>query len=356
MPLDRPPHLIVRADATKAIGSGHAMRCLALAEEWRERGGTVQWVGRIGSGRLRERIEGTGAELGALGDADSAAHDLESVLRRVESSLGRGGQLWVALDGYAFDGPYQRSIRQSGAHTVVIDDRAHHAQYSADVLLNQNLGAENLRYNLDPGTCCLLGPRYVLLRSEFRRWRAWRRDAHAGPRRVLITMGGSDSAGLTGMAVEAVATSARSVAIDVVVAADAAPDDRLERLVSSVRGGRVLRDVEDMAALMAAADIAVSAGGSTCWELCFMQLPSAVVSVGDEQMTRVDRLARSAAVLSLGGAGALTVDRIRHAVTDLVDGPDLRRDLAGRGRAIVDGLGAGLVARCLCEGGKAVPA
>ena len=51
---------------------------------------------------------------------------------------------------------------------LVIDDYNHLPEYECDLLLNQNLGAEKYTYNINPEAKLLLGPKYVLLRREFR--------------------------------------------------------------------------------------------------------------------------------------------------------------------------------------------
>src|SRR5207245_1177027 len=107
------------------------------------------------------------------------------------------GVEWLVLDGYHFDPAYQEGARASGLRLLVIDDVVHQARYSADILLNQNLDAEHLRYRAGANTELLLGPRYALLRQEFLGWQRWDRSISPVARRVLVTVGGGDPDNVT---------------------------------------------------------------------------------------------------------------------------------------------------------------
>src|SRR5207247_8488923 len=116
--------------------------------------------------------------------ADTTWHALVSWVR---SNTGA----WVAFDSYELDHVAHRSIRASGARLLVIDDCAPHAEFDCDILVNQNIGAEDCGYRLDAATRCCLGPQFALLRSEFMRPARERRfDAPAS--RLVVTFGGAD--------------------------------------------------------------------------------------------------------------------------------------------------------------------
>src|SRR5262249_6429779 len=104
---------------------------------------------------------------------------------------------WLVLDGYHFDAAYQQTIRAAGYRLLVIDDMAHLPQYHAAGLLNQKMHATTLHYHCNPEAALLLGPRYALLRPEFRPWYGWQRSTPEVARKVLVTMGGSDPDNVT---------------------------------------------------------------------------------------------------------------------------------------------------------------
>ena len=103
------------------------------------------------------------------------------------------GAGWIVLDGYHFDGSFQDGLVAGGRRVLALDDYCHAGWYHADLVLNQNAGAEAVLYaNRAPTTVLLLGPRFALLREEFREWSGQHRRIPLCARRVVVTLGGSD--------------------------------------------------------------------------------------------------------------------------------------------------------------------
>ena len=179
----RPP-LLIRADANSHIGTGHVMRCLALAQAWQAAAGKVIFITACESEALRRRLIGERLEVVALSDP----RDWQVVAR----ALAAHPDAWVALDGYHFDTAYQQRFKDAGHRLLVIDDLAQLDQYVADLVLNQNLGAQGLTYAHQPATRLLRGTDYVLLRKEFLSHLETRREAPERARKILVTLGGAD--------------------------------------------------------------------------------------------------------------------------------------------------------------------
>ncbi len=183
------PPLLIRADANSHIGTGHVMRCLALAQAWQAAGGKVIFITACESEALRRRLIGEKLEVVALSDP----RDWQVVAR----ALAAQPNAWVALDGYHFDTAYQQRFKDAGHRLLVIDDLAQLDRYVADLVLNQNLGAQGLTYAHQPATRLLRGTDYVLLRKEFLSHRETRREAPERARRILVTLGGADPDNVT---------------------------------------------------------------------------------------------------------------------------------------------------------------
>jgi UDP-2,4-diacetamido-2,4,6-trideoxy-beta-L-altropyranose hydrolase len=110
----------------------------------------------------------------------------------------------------------------------------------------------------------------------------------------------------------------------------------------AVPGVQVVRSVDDMAARMAWADLAIVAAGSTCWELACCGVPMIAIPVADNQ------LAVSEALSSLGVGVVLPQDGdVRGAVDQLIGDHARRAAMARRGRELVDGQGPLRVCRAL---------
>lgn len=329
--------LLIRADAAPEIGAGHVMRCLALSQAWKERGGDTVFLGRCEAPALRERLAREGFRHLPVAGAHPDPADLAATLAAVRDT----GASWVILDGYGFDPGFQRGIKESGARVLVLDDYRHLPEYHADLVLNQSIGAEAFDYGLGQGGQALLGCRYVLLRSEFlNAGQSGKRPADA-PLRVLVTLGGADAGNVTGMVLEALASLSPR---DFLVRAVAGPaNPNVARLKEQAAGlGDFVTIVEgaDMPAEMAGADFAVTAAGSTCWELLYLGVPLACLVLADNQAGIAAGLGRAGAALSLGRAEAISGREVAARVELLLRDAARRAAMSRAGQGLVDGRGA----------------
>jgi UDP-2,4-diacetamido-2,4,6-trideoxy-beta-L-altropyranose hydrolase len=343
---DLPP-LLVRADADANRGTGHVMRCLALAQAWQARGGSVVFISRCDSAALRERIQTAGVDLVPLELGDTVDAEIETTL----SLLAKRDMALLALDGYHINLEQQQSLRVAGHPLLVIDDNAHLDGYHADILLNQNLGAAQLNYQCNSDTTLLMGPNYAMLRPEFSFWRRRFRAVRGVARKILVTLGGSDPNNFTLRVIHALARLGTS-GLDVrIVVGPANPHlAQLREAVDSLSLPiQLLTQAPDMASLMAWADLAVSATGTTCWELACLGLPAISVVLAENQKRIAEELDAMEVVQNLGWYDDVSVDRLATALDVLVYSSFRRLRMSQRGRVLVDGRGADRVVQALLE-------
>lgn len=349
--------LLVRADADGRRGIGHVMRCLALAGAWQAAGGRVVFASHCPVAKLRRRIRAAGPEVISLEHPHPHPSDLAATLNVLAGAASPSenpkGHTWVALDGYHFDSAYQRAVRDTGARLLAVDDQAHLDRYHADVLLNQNLHAEELDYPCAPETVLLYGCRYGLLRQEFlNQGLSLRRRIPSVARKLLVTLGGADPENATPMVIAALERLNLPGLEAKVLVGPANPQlqslqDQARRRSSTSSAGtssaedvQILSDVSDVPGLMAWADLAVSAAGSTCWEMAWMQLPAAVIVTAPNQEPIARRLSQAGVVTSLGHAAELDAETIAEALAALCHDRQHRADQIAAGRRLVDGRGA----------------
>jgi UDP-2,4-diacetamido-2,4,6-trideoxy-beta-L-altropyranose hydrolase len=259
------------------------------------------------------------------------------------------GAAALVLDGYHFDPEYQLSARQLFRPLVVIDDTAHLPCYHADILINHNICAENLPYRVPVGTRTLLGCRWALLRREFRDWRGGPREVPPEPRNILVTLGGADPDGVTLRALEALHRSRFRGSLRCIVLAGAA-NPRLGDLRTAAAGDAAIElrsNAADMPPLMAWADLAITAGGSTCWETAFMGLPTLTIVIAENQERVARGLDAAGAVCNLGWFERVEAGAIGVAIDSLLGDPARLEAMSAAGRRLVDGTGALAVAAAI---------
>lgn len=337
--------LLIRADASPEIGTGHVMRCLALAQAWQADGSSATFVGSMTSALERrlaeENIEVRSLDVGAgsLDDADETARHARNL-----------GASWVVVDGYHFGGEYQRRLREAGLRMLFIDDYGHADWYGADLVLNQNIDAEESLYEPRADHAdLLLGPKFALLRKEFWPWRSPRRRPRRTADHVLVTLGGADPKNLTEKVVRALGKmDIQDLHVTAVVGGSSSHEEAIRATVEEVGDSVEVRsDVDDMAGLMAESDVAVSAGGSTCWELSFMGIPSVVIELAENQQGIAEGLDECGTALNLRWHGAVTESEIREAVGSLLRDDERRLKMARRAQDLVDGQGTMRVLQAL---------
>lgn len=341
-------NLLIRADANLNKGTGHVMRCLALAQTWCDWAGRVTFVMSAPPPALVKRIQDGRISIVELEKEPGSRDDADFV-----SDLGaRRGAKAIVVDGYHFSYDYQKTIKESGSVLLVIDDYGHAGQYVADLVLNQNISATADFYaDRDRHTNLLLETRYALLRREFRSWHGWTRLVPERASRILVTLGGSDPENLTVKVLEAL-EAVQVDGLEIKVAVGSANPHYHELQAAAARSSFPV-DLEgnglDMPQLMAWADVAVAAGGSTLWELAFMGLPSVVIISADNQRANVQRLQELGAAINLGWHGSLTQGEMAGVISDLVEDAGQRDKLSQAGRKLVDGMGADRASLALIE-------
>jgi UDP-2,4-diacetamido-2,4,6-trideoxy-beta-L-altropyranose hydrolase len=347
-----------RVDASLQIGTGHVMRCLTLANALHERGAQCEFVCRAHAGHLAARIEAAGhaVHLLPLPSEDSRdddptgtahAHWLGCGWRRdaveTAAALGSVRRDWLVVDHYALDARWESEMRSHAAHMMAIDDLADRP-HEVELLLNQNLGraAADYRALVPLTTRCLIGPDYALLRPEFARLRDYSLARRSGAplRRILVSLGGVDRDNATGVVLKAlsVAHLPRDVQVMVVMGRQAPGRESIRAQASRMPFACEVRvDVDDMAQVMADADLAIGAAGSSSWERCALGLPSIMVVLAENQRGIAAVLENAGAAVSIPGDGRMLCD-LADAVRLLTDRA-ARSALGESANGLVDGLG-----------------
>jgi UDP-2,4-diacetamido-2,4,6-trideoxy-beta-L-altropyranose hydrolase len=353
--------VVLRADASVSIGTGHVIRCLTLADALKILGADVSFVSRAHEGNINDVIADHGFEVVRLpaplrgfhaadsrGYATSLGALWQEDVEQMRAAVDRTGMKpdWLVVDHYGVDRNWELALAGTAQRLMVLDDMADRV-HDCDLLLDQNFDNPlHARYaQLLPARARqLLGTRYALVRPEFKRYRAAalaRRNGQVS--RLLVSMGGTDPRNDTEKAVAGIAMSkSRTLAVDVIVGSS---NPHLQGIRKACqRAARVTLHVQTarMAELMMNADFAVCAGGSTTWERCVLGLPALVAVQSSDQLAIAKTLEQKGAHRFLGLAADLGAQDYAEAIDSL-----LAKDVARMSvtcAELCDGEGAGRVA------------
>ncbi|MBE8998098.1 MULTISPECIES: UDP-2,4-diacetamido-2,4,6-trideoxy-beta-L-altropyranose hydrolase [unclassified Nostoc] len=332
-------NLVIRTDASSEIGTGHLMRCFALAQSWQKNQGQVVFYINDQASVLASRLISQSIQvvyLNSLPGSNEDAHKVSNLAQQFNCQ-------WIVIDGYHFNAEYQRIIKYYGLNLLFIDDYGQAKHYYADIVLNQNISAhESLYINREPYTQLLLGTCYTLLRQEFWQWQGWQRINPTIASKLLITMGGADSDNVTFKVIEGLQLlSVKELEVVVVVGGNNPHYEQLKLASQALQFPiQIERNVTNMPELMAWADLAVTAGGSTCWELAFMGLPSLILILAENQRAIAQKLNEMGVSIHLGWHEDVSAAEIASAVAHLLRAVHTRVKMTRCGQELVDGEGS----------------
>ncbi len=225
----------------------------------------------------------------------------------------------LVVDSYALDSKWEKYLRPYVNKIMVVDDLANRP-HDCDLLLDQNYykNLENRYDGLVPSHCRkLLGPKYVLLRPEFHEAKKNLRKRDGKVRRILVFFGGSDPTNETVKALEAIKSLNRpEIAVDVVVGAANPHKEQVKKICNQMPNTTYYCQVENMAELMANADLAIGAGGATTWERLYLELPTIAIAVAKNQVETLEALGEAGIVSYFGESSEVSQENLVSRIRD----------------------------------------
>lgn len=339
----------IRADGNEKIGAGHLMRCMTIAQELAELWGrdNIRFLcADSGSGAVAE-------EAGFRTDVlDTDYRDMEAELpaweRVFEDSAGglTGTDNLILVDSYHVTDKYLRALGRFGV-TVLLDDLGERP-WPVDCVINYNAPADLEQYRAlyhGTGTRLLIGGQYVPLRRQFRDRHYLVREV---PKTALITTGGGDVENIGGRILKRLYRE--DMEFYLVTGRFNPHLKELRALEKSLKNVHVRHDVKDMAGLMEQCDIAVTAGGTTVYELAAVGVPFLCFSCAENQEALEAYIGKAEIA---GAAGAWhrdpegTLERMAGLFEELVENTNTRKAFHQREKSMIDGGGAARLADLL---------
>jgi UDP-2,4-diacetamido-2,4,6-trideoxy-beta-L-altropyranose hydrolase len=328
-----------RIDASAALGAGHAMRCLALADALAERGARCSFVAIGPTPELSAIFSGAMHPLclfNACAEIDPV-RDAAEFLAHLPVDTD-----WVIVDHYQLDARWESMVRPHVRRLLVIDDLADRA-HDCDLLLDPGPARipSDYRQWVSAQTTLLLGPAYALLRPAFRARHAC---APSWPqsRRVHVFVGGGGHLHALPMLCNALLDVDPKL---IAVAAGSADPGAMSALGTAFPGRIEWQPhVADMAAHMAACSLAVGSPGGATWERACLGLPSALLATSTNQQPVLRTLAALGLCVDLGLVGALSPATLKSALQSFLDDVGRLGEIRERMLRAVDGLGSARVA------------
>ena len=312
--------IAIRADASNEIGTGHIMRCIALADWLSERGAMVTFLCAMLPVPLKNLLHARGYDTQEIVASAGSPEDAAACIRALRDI--KTPDLLV-VDHYGIDASWESAMRPHVSRIMVIDDLANRS-HDCDVLLDQNLHDDSAGKYLDlvpRGALKFLGPKYALLRHEFDD-PALVRERSGTVERLFVFFGGTDP-GCQSVTVLRALRQLRVPAPKCTLVLGPANPFLKDAIAHSadLPFVEVIESTTRISRLMADADLAIGTCGVAAWERCALGLPALVVITADNQREDARLLAKLGAVESLGDAQDVDATAWASALEGLLSDP-----------------------------------
>jgi len=331
-------------DVSPSAGMGHLRRCLTLARELADQNSEVYFLCRAEGLDVSEQMPSMIKEWTLMPWSVPPEEDAREIVRvcrtkRIDTAI---------IDHYRADEEYQKVLYHSGIRWLQFDGAARYPLW-ADWVLNMSPGASKNVYNnlIKKNTCLLLGPSYAILRREFSEV-LLHKDRAGDVRQILLTFGGGDDRGVVIFCLDAI--QALDETIERVVLMNSTNPNKNEILrwcQDSTSNTRIVIDAERTAVHMAAADLAITAGGTTVFEMAALGVPLLILQIADNQVPISRAWEEHGYGINLGPLGLLNRSDLLRETVSLMEGTRRRIAMSDKGRTLVDGHGARRVVETL---------
>ncbi|QNU67123.1 hypothetical protein EHE19_000775 [Ruminiclostridium herbifermentans] len=399
-------NIAIRADGGPAVGMGHIMRCLAIAEQLKILGCRIYFLCRYKQGLDRIKAMGFEAFEIVIKTDETQGQNCEKENEKTNSGFNYGsieelkedilatcaiikqqGCDLILIDKYNLSSDYFINIKTLGIKLAFIDD-LNLFDCPADIIINGNINAKLLGYKqCFAGQKLLLGTNYTPLRSEFRDvherktrylsgWQympqslngreipvqSVRHKADANDLidysqlegnynkskvpEIMITTGGADPYNITGKFLELLLADNKTsdFRYNVIVNSGFIYKDKIEKIANNNSNIVLYIDYKCLSEVMLRSDIAISSGGSTLYELCSCGTPTMAFIMADNQQGIVDMLSSEGYIQQLGWHYEIEKYNVMQRVYDLIMDYGLRKRYSQRMQELVDGRGASRIA------------
>ena len=342
--------IFIRVDGNEMIGLGHVMRCLSIADALRDLGTDVLFVSA--DNKFESLFRQRGYSSVSL-DTDYA--DMPGEMDTLFRLIDEHHPDMILIDSYYVTDDYLRSLRYK-VYTIYLDDQLSFP-YPVDVLINYNIFSRRADYDQLYRDALfvpqfVLGTEYTPLRKEFSQVSPNSQPAFAG--RVLVSTGGADSQHIALQLIRSIRDNAErfeDYAFTFIIGSANADKNEICEIAESIENINIVCNAQNMSALMLSNEIAVSAAGSTLYELCACGLPTITYVLADNQIPAAELFGEKGIMINAGDVrkDPEFIDRIFEEISRLATDKELREQMSHSAHQIADGRGAFRLAKMITQ-------
>lgn len=326
-------NVVFRVDASNDIGIGHLMRCLALSEELIRKKHTCFFISKVDNNELINIIKKNNINFHKITSNLSLQADLTNLLKiSNENDID-----WVITDHYGINSQYIKVIKKNNLRVLSIDDTAQ-IHYYSDIIVNQNIGAEKFVFSSEKYTKFLLGTKYVILRDELLKRNKKLKTKKV--QKILVMFGGADPNNFTLKVLKMLESLNENVQFIVVTGPAYKFDNYILSYIDKCNIDiTYLRSQKKMLDIYLQSDIAISAGGTSCYELAYFGIPTLIITIADNQLKVAQEMDNKNISIYLGEKNKIKSEQLLNNIKLLLNNYSLRINMSKNAKKLIDGKG-----------------
>lgn len=326
--------ILIRADGGIEIGMGHIMRTLTLSKELskyfevvyvcKNEGDKKELISKKYAHGIK-KVLACGFKVKFVRE-DNVIEDLKKLKRDTDMLI---------TDSYDVDDDYFVETGKLFHKNIYIDDMCYYKFDGANMIINQNINADTLNYDMAEKKVFLLGPKYAMLRDEFKG--VSHKNVKRKVRDIMITMGGADPFLVTIKLLHYVKDENYNFHV---VVGSSFDEGYVEKLKSYGKFKNInLYYNANMRALMEKCDMCIAAAGSTLYELCSVGVPSLSIVVAENQSKVAEKFDSLKIIKSIGWHDEINREKVLNEINGLSNNYVKRKNISTKSQSIIDGLG-----------------
>ena len=322
--------ILIRADANELIGTGHIMRCISIARAFAWRNVDVLFItaDHRGDALLKQNDFGSICLDTKWSEMNQELPQMEEIIKDRQPSL-------LLVDSYYVTERYFDEVCKM-LPVAYIDD-LNKARWNTNILINYNVYYSAFDYSFYNGVRLFLGPMYAPLREEFKGLPEHVIDK---VQNIMVSAGGADPERITEKLITEICPIWPDVNFHFIVGA---LNPRIEKIRNLEKNNVILHfNEKNMSSLMQKCDVAISAAGTTLYELCAVGIPTITYTLADNQLAAADQFSKLGIMVSAGdcrGNGRF-IYTMESSLKELIDDHKKRRTLSRNMQQLIDGKGS----------------
>ena len=332
--MDRSP-ILFRCDASAQVGWEPFYQCLTYAAALQRRRRPAYFLGRIEPFPLISQVVRGGNDFLTAGHSVGTAEDCDETIREVR----RLGAAAVIVNAPGVQEEYLRELSSTGTAVVVIDSEAKRC-FPNRLVINPLLGLPLSTYAWEHGTQLLLGRKYAIVRSVFRRQRAVRSGEPQGSYRGIVAFGEDDFVGQSLVRAQELLAASRVDKLTVLVRSHHHQLDELRTLAEKNKARlEVLTEPSEIGTRLPRAHFALTCGDGLSLEMACVGVPQIILTQTPRHVANAKKLDDEGAATNLGAHEKVTATALRDAVNYVLDDNLERVGMSRCARMLIDGRG-----------------